>query len=174
MPRGMLFVPIHWSACNASDGRVGALVNPAVDPLSGEPEFKHTPARIVPFNVEWHGFVLSRRPLASIDATWWVRVRGDSFLRYELAGRQARDDWRTWARGLLDVADPDADYLDCHDVETGIYRAAHVVDSRFAACLFVSPRSHLPARAWLTALFAKDRVGDAQAGRSIRRRTRGH
>ncbi|HET8880712.1 MAG TPA: nitrate reductase, partial [Solimonas sp.] len=46
MRRGQLFVPIHWNDRFASDARVGALVNPVVDPISGEPEFKHTPVRI--------------------------------------------------------------------------------------------------------------------------------
>ncbi|MFI4981146.1 MAG: molybdopterin oxidoreductase family protein, partial [Nevskiales bacterium] len=41
--RGNLFLPIHWSDANAADARAGALVNPVVDPVSGEPEFKHTP-----------------------------------------------------------------------------------------------------------------------------------
>ena len=47
--RGTLFAPIHWSSLHASEARVGALVSSAVDPLSGEPEFKHTPARVEPF-----------------------------------------------------------------------------------------------------------------------------
>ena len=29
----------HWSGSNASDARVGALVGPGVDPVSGEPEY---------------------------------------------------------------------------------------------------------------------------------------
>ena len=41
----------------AADARVGPLVNPVVDPISGEPEFKHTPARVAPFVVAWQGFV---------------------------------------------------------------------------------------------------------------------
>jgi assimilatory nitrate reductase catalytic subunit len=51
--RGSVFVPIHWSGQTASDARVGALVNPVVDPVSGEPEFKHTPVRSNPSCVEW-------------------------------------------------------------------------------------------------------------------------
>src|SRR5690606_13049448 len=33
--RGSVFVPIHWNGQSASDARVGTLVNPEVDPLSG-------------------------------------------------------------------------------------------------------------------------------------------
>ena len=40
---GTLFVPMHWSAENSSAGRIGALVQPATDPISGQPEAKATP-----------------------------------------------------------------------------------------------------------------------------------
>ena len=33
---GAAFVPIHWNGQTASDARVGAVVNPEVDPVSGE------------------------------------------------------------------------------------------------------------------------------------------
>ena len=36
--RGSAFIPIHWNNQTASDARVGALVNPVVDPISGEPD----------------------------------------------------------------------------------------------------------------------------------------
>src|ERR1017187_2494737 len=87
------FVPIHWSDSNASDARVGALVNPAVDPISGEPEFKHTPARVVPFVVAWQGFALSRKPLLVRDATAWSLTPNADCLRYELAGRRVFGNW---------------------------------------------------------------------------------
>ena len=35
IPRGSVFIPIHWSGQTASDARVGAVVNPVVDPVSG-------------------------------------------------------------------------------------------------------------------------------------------
>jgi assimilatory nitrate reductase catalytic subunit len=74
--RGTVFVPMHWNDVYASEARVGALVNPAVDPISGEPEFKHTPAAVEPFPVEWHGVLFARRPIATGDADWWALVRG--------------------------------------------------------------------------------------------------
>ena len=67
--RGSIFVPIHWSGPNASDARVGALVGPAVDPISGEPEFKNTPARVEPFVVNWYGFALTRGSLSRCRAS---------------------------------------------------------------------------------------------------------
>ena len=163
--RGSVFMPIHWSGRTASDARVGAVVNPAVDPVSGEPEFKHTPVRIEPFGVNWYGFILSRAELPLEDATNWTRIQGSGFVRYELAGRKPFAEAGGWARRLLRVEDEDADWIELEDRNGGVYRAAHLVDGRIEACLFVSQRQDLPGRAWLAQMFDKaqlspqDRIG---------------
>jgi assimilatory nitrate reductase catalytic subunit len=158
--RGTVFVPIHWNGQFASDARVGAVVNPVVDPVSGEPEFKHTPVMVEPFDVAWHGFVLSRRALDTDDATWWTRIQGKQFVRYELAGRQQLGNVHDWARKLLGVTDPHADWLEYEDTTARVYRAVHVVDDRIEACVFLSPRPDLPSRNWLAGLFAQARLED--------------
>ena len=160
MPRGMIFVPIHWNSAFASDARVGALVNPIVDPISGEPELKHTPARVTPFIVSWHGFILTRQPLATLDLTWWTLAHGAKFYRYELAGRRVYSDWSSWARRLLNATDPDADWLEYSDPSAGVYRGALLIEDRIAACVFLSPRPDLPSRTWLSKLFSKERLTD--------------
>ena len=160
MPRGMIFVPIHWNSAFASDARVGALVNPIVDPISGEPELKHTPARVTPFIVSWHGFILTRQPLTNLDVTWWTLAHGAKFYRYELAGRRVHGNWPAWAKRLLN-ASPDADWLEYSDTSAGVYRGALLIEDRIAACVFLSPRPDLPSRTWLAKLFAKDRITDA-------------
>jgi assimilatory nitrate reductase catalytic subunit len=163
--RGSVFMPIHWSGQTASDARVGAVVNPAVDPVSGEPEFKHTPVRVEPFGVHWYGFILSRAALPLQEAANWTRIQGEGFVRYELAGRKPFADAAGWARRLLNVEDEDADWIELEDRNGGVYRAAHLVDGRIEACLFVSQRQDLPARAWLAQMFGKealtpqDRIG---------------
>jgi assimilatory nitrate reductase catalytic subunit len=155
--RGALFVPIHWSATNASDGRVGALVNPVVDPESGEPEFKHTPARVEPFSVDWYGFILSRRPLAELDAAWWTAVRGQGFMRYEFACRRGGMDLAAWARRAIGTPDQ-ANVLDYHDAAAGVYRAACLSEESLEACIHTSSRPQLPERAWIGALFEKPKL----------------
>jgi assimilatory nitrate reductase catalytic subunit len=159
--RGGIFIPIHWSGQNASDARVGAVVNPAVDPFSGEPEFKHTPVRVERFGVSWHGFILSRRELALDGVAHWTRIQGRSFVRYELAGRAAIADPAAWARALLGVDDAQADWLEYEDRSGGVYRAVHVEGERIEQCVFVSPRPDLPSRAWLAGLFGKDQLSQA-------------
>ena len=163
MPRGMLFVPIHWSSIYSSDARVGALVNPVPDPISGEPELKHTPARVAPFVVSWHGFMLTRRAVPQLDVTWWTVAQGDAFLRYELAGRRVHGDWSSWARRVLRSQAED-DWLEYSDPSAGVYRGVLLVNDRIEACLFISPRQDLPSRAWLSSLFLKERITDTDRG----------
>jgi assimilatory nitrate reductase catalytic subunit len=163
--RGSLFVPIHWNRQTASDARVGALVNPVVDPISGEPEFKHTPVRIEPFDTAWQGFILSREDVSQDRLAHWTRIQGKQFAHYEFSGREHIADHGAWARSILGVTDPDADWLEYEDKAAGIYRAVHMVDDRIDMCIFLSASTALPSRNWLAGLFAKpmleesDRVG---------------
>jgi len=155
---GSVFVPIHWNDQFASDARVGSVVNPVVDPISGEPEFKHTPVRVEPFAARWYGFALSRQPLAADQLTYWTAIRGERFMRYEVAGHQRLDDRSAWARAWLGAADADADWLEYEDRSAGVYRAAHVLDERIESCVFLSARPELPARSWLSQLFLHERL----------------
>ena len=168
--RGTIFVPIHWSATNSSDARVGALVNPVVDPVSGEPEFKHTPARVEPMRVEWHGVLYVRdHPDSAVapDVTWWTRVRGNDFLRYEIAGRErlfsrdSRQSREAWMQKMLGTPSKDSSFVDYEDAASGFYRAAHISGDKLVACVFLSARPDmLPSREWLAGLLSKRRIDE--------------
>jgi assimilatory nitrate reductase catalytic subunit len=45
---GTEFVPMHWSNQFASAARIGTLIAAVADPVSGQPELKHTPVRVIP------------------------------------------------------------------------------------------------------------------------------
>ncbi|WP_028102104.1 nitrate reductase [Pseudoduganella violaceinigra] len=156
--RGSVFVPIHWNNQTASDARIGAVVNPVVDPVSGEPEFKHTPVMVDRFPIKWHGFILSRDVPQLDELAYWTKVQGKDFMRYELAGRNTIDDFGTWARRLLGIQDDEADWLEYADSSSGVFRAVHVIDDRIAQCIFISARPDLPARQWLASLFDKPQL----------------
>ncbi len=157
LPRGMLFAPMHWSDANSASGRVGALVNPAVDPASGEPELKHTPAAIERVVPAWHGLLFGRtmQKASTPDAELWTRVCGDGFARFELAGLRPERDLAARGRQLLDVQPGCADLLEYADDGAGIYRAAVIRDDRIDACVFLSRRARMPSRDWIAGLLAK-------------------
>ena len=86
--QGEAFAPMHWTAQLSRAGRINAAVNPAVDPISGQPELKHTPVEVRRVAVEWHGTILARRPIMLPEVTYWARVRGAGYYAYLLAGEQ--------------------------------------------------------------------------------------
>jgi assimilatory nitrate reductase catalytic subunit len=155
---GSLFVPMHWTAQLSSHGRVGALVNPAVDPLSGQPESKQTPVRINAWPTQWQALIISRQALDDLDCDYWVKNKGDGIWRYFLAGQHASPDW---VAGLLkDQPTEDVSYY--HDSNSGDYRYARFNNQRLDFCLFVSSNGNLPELNWLSSLFAEQPLSRQQ------------
>ena len=155
-PQGTVFVPIHWNDQFASKGRIDSIVNPATDPISGQPEFKHTPVRVQLYQPAWHGFLLSRRELKVTDASFWVKAKGKSVYRYELAGDQTSQHWPSWARSLLCQSDNDVNWVEYLDVAAKRYRGIRLTGNRVESCIFIAPSHELPSRSWLAGLFEKD------------------
>lgn len=154
--RGNIFVPMHWTQQLASDGRMGALVNPVVDPVSKQPECKHTPVQIAPYAAVWYGFVLSRREISlGNDSDYWVKIKGEQFYRYELAGKSLPDNWRNWAQNQLGD-DASGEWQEYQDQGLGNYRAARFVEGRLDSVVFIASQANLPERNWLTSLFVQD------------------
>ncbi|MDP3392074.1 MAG: molybdopterin-dependent oxidoreductase [Methylococcaceae bacterium] len=150
---GNVFVPMHWTAQHASHGRMGALVNPFVDPVSKQPESKHTPVRIKAYQPVWQGFILSRHEFTAITSAYWVKIKGEQFYRYELAGDLIPNDWLEWANLNTGVTAPQ--WQEYQDTAKGNYRAALLVDNRLESVIFISRQNQFPERSWLTSLFVK-------------------
>jgi assimilatory nitrate reductase catalytic subunit len=147
---GTLFVPIHWSGENSSSGRIGALVQPATDPFSGQPEAKATPARIAPLAVAHYGFALSRRALRPSGLLYWAAARTSfgHMLNFAFDGPGAGG-WRAW----LATALPEGDRVSFEDAGAGICRVGVHRDGRVEALLFVGPSPKLPSPEWLKSQF---------------------
>jgi assimilatory nitrate reductase catalytic subunit len=160
IPTGMVFSPIHWNRAFASDARVGALTNPVVDPISGEPEFKHTPVSIEHFAASWYAVMLTRSPLPPPATQWWTKVQGEKFVRYELAGNHSRN-WAKEARRLLGAPAGDSlaevDWIEYRDSARRVYRAAWFKGDRLEACIYFDRLPALPERAWLARMFTMAR-----------------
>jgi assimilatory nitrate reductase catalytic subunit len=154
---GSVFLPIHWSETFGRRLCVGSVVSPLTDPVSGEPEFKHTPVRVGPLEAGWQGFVLSRHRLDPDGGRYWIEVAGGSCWRYELAGDAVPGSWRDSARSLLG----DGEWLELEDRGAGRYRGALIRDGRLEGCLFVAPTHQLPPRNWLAELFGHEQLDAA-------------
>ncbi|CBL46108.1 Assimilatory nitrate reductase [gamma proteobacterium HdN1] len=156
--RGDVFVPIHWNDQFARNARVGALVNPATDRHSGQPEGKHTPCQIEHWTPDWTGFVFSRQELSLPTSQWASKIRGEHFFRYEIAGEGPLPDLDTLSliTGVTSTHEP---ALLFEDQSAGRFRWAHLVDGELESCVFVekgdSDRIRNADRRWLASLFSK-------------------
>ena len=160
---GNLFVPMHWTGQYASRGRMGALVNPVVDPISKQPESKHTPVRINAFQAEWYGFMLSRTEMATPTTEYWLKNTGTDYYRYELAGLSSPANWPEWAKGQVNLpGNITAGWLEYQDTGLGVYRAALINQNRLDAVLFIGRGPTLPNRDWLASLFSKAELEPAE------------
>ncbi len=146
--RSTVFVPMHWTGALSRQGRVGPLVNPATDPISGQPENKHTPVAIKPWTPAWQGFWLSADAVALPAADYVVAVRGEKHWRYELAGADSAN-LRALADGWLPAEG--LDWLEYADLARGLYRRACLKDGRLLGVLMLAREaSSVPERAWLS------------------------
>jgi assimilatory nitrate reductase catalytic subunit len=144
--RANIFVPIHWTRQNSSSGRAGPLVHDTVDPISGQPDAKATPARITKPDISAYGFLIARNPNPNVSAFYWSRavVAQGSITHVALdAGEyNALPDW--FAATL-----PDGDLTTYADPATGVYRTAVLTQNRLEAVLFLGPTPTLPSTTWL-------------------------
>ncbi len=100
---GSVFVPMHWNDTFARSARVDALAAPITDPISGQPELKHTPVYAEPYRPAWQGFVLSRERLALPEASYCACTQGAGYWRHEIAGDAVPENWRDWVQAAMAV-----------------------------------------------------------------------
>jgi assimilatory nitrate reductase catalytic subunit len=148
---------MHWNEQYAAQSCVDTIVNPEVDPISGQPESKHTPVKIEAYEPIWHGFILSRDALTLKQPHYWIRIKGEKFWRYEIAGDEAITDYTAWAKSQLGE---EGDWLEFTDAGTQRYRAGQVINDRLQSVLFVGPNHELPTRTWLSQLFNEETLSD--------------
>jgi assimilatory nitrate reductase catalytic subunit len=143
---GSLFVPIHWSDQTASCARVGELVSAQIDPYSGQPEAKATPAAIAPVSFSLRGFAQTNAPLTLPEETWWARVTSAAGIEYRLATNRGPMLWHDFAHRSLGHDARLAERL-----EGQSYHAASFVEGEFNGRICLAP-----ANALVPALTATD------------------
>jgi assimilatory nitrate reductase catalytic subunit len=139
--RGEIFTPIHWTDRQSTGGRTGLLPRSLVDPHSGQPGFKSTPAAVAPVPVVWRGFLIAVEPLARPECLWATRITVPGGVLYEMAGDGD-------AHGVERVL-PRGDRTESIDRARGTRRVAVLREGKLIAALFLTERGLLPKRDWL-------------------------
>jgi assimilatory nitrate reductase catalytic subunit len=149
--RGEVFLPMHWTDAYAPRGKANPLVAAKLDPVSGQPEFKHTPARISPYREAYRGFLLVRDAEAAPSGEMvWRRTPMEACQLHEFAGRDEAPLTELWGRA---PRGREIERLTYEDPGVGSKREALLVDGRLEWVLFVTKAGRLPPRAWLADLF---------------------
>ena len=164
--RGEVFTPIHWTDRQSNGGRTGLLPRPLVDPHSGQPGFKSTPARVELLPVEWRGFLIARDVPDAIPAAYATKVRVGQGWLVELAGAI---DGGGGPAALAKAILPRGERIEIIDNARGGLRTAVLDKGRLSAALYITRTGQLPEREWLIAqLAAADTASSMEllAGRS--------
>lgn len=140
---GEICVPMHWSDALAGEGRANSLSVQETDPVSGQPGFKDTPARVVPVNPAWRAFLVTQAEPDVAGLAWWSRARVDGGWLYELAGDALPDP---------DALLPAGERFEASDLVRGMRRiAVRGSDDTLQAALYLTRSGALPAREWIAA-----------------------
>ena len=139
--RGEIAVPMHWTDAMAGEARANRLSRRLVDPVSGQPAFKNTPARVAPVRPDWRAFVVRPDVIAPEGLLYWVRSRVEAGWLYELEGLGSIE---------LDTLLPEGERLEVADATRGMRRiAVRGEGGELLAAAFLTRSGQLPARDWI-------------------------
>ena len=145
--KGSIFAPMHWTDQQTAQGRIGAAVFPAVDPVSGQPGLKFSSVRIEPFDAAWYGFAVLRNRPETIRADYWALARAEGGWRIELAGAGPVEDWAEYAANLIGSGE-NLETLSYSDQDQASFRLATFSGDILLGALFVSPQPVAVSRTW--------------------------
>ncbi len=155
--QGEVFVPIHWNSVFAAKARVGALIPPERDPISGQPAFKSAKVRVRPVCGTWQAVMVVRTPILPPQGCLWHKVPLKNALCFTFLGLTGR-----WESLPSLIAGP-GEWLRLEDLTQGRLRLARVLDDRLEALLFLEPLTgRLPEFTWLESLFARPKLDPSE------------
>jgi assimilatory nitrate reductase catalytic subunit len=164
--QGELFAPIHWTDLFTSAGPIDAVVGAATDPISGQPELKATPVRLVAVTPRWHGLLMRGSPGVPSGPYYWGRVpleHGDAFTLTGWEPLPTERGSEAWIAALLGTATA-AELVIYADPARGTFRYASMAATRLDACLFIAKtKLALPSRDTLAVLLGTRIEPDARA-----------
>ena len=151
-----LFIPIHWNNQFAKRARVDSLVAPIIDAVSGQPEFKFTPATIARINVPCWAVLVSRTKLSCESFINWSLspLENNQGYLYQVAVTE-NFNWQDFIalKRLIDQGPAQA-YEHYADGAVCDERFICYSDQQIEMAIFThADKSQLPGRAWLQRLF---------------------
>lgn len=149
---------MHWNGEFSSRARMGALLEPVTDPISGQPESKHGRVSMQPYRPLWQGWLICRKELKpQLPVEYWSRVPKGEVDFYYLADGNALEDPLAWCRDELGEAD-----LWLEDKGEHSFRAAGLDGEQLSWCFFQMPYARIPSTQWLEEMFREAELSQDQ------------
>ena len=165
---GSIFAPMHWTDQLASSGRVDALVEPSVDPVSGQPALKQSHVRLEPYRAGFYAVAVThtRPPRPATD--YWAMAPITDGWRIELADRAAPADAAGLLHSLLGSCEGDTvDIVSYHDRAGDQSRLATFDGDRLAGILYAAAEPVAVSRTWLAEQMAASALSPADRLRML-------
>ena len=171
--RGDVFAPMHWTGVLSKHSRVNSAVNPEVDPVSKQPESKHTPVQVSAFEGKRYGLLMRRvdveesvqdkhqREQAQSKiwqcADYAVSARGEAHQLIQFASKDDELDSKALLETLLENNAEGLQYLSYEDEHKQNYRGA-LLDSngRLMAFAMIANESLSQDQTWLAKQFQEE------------------
>lgn len=150
-----LFVPIHWNQTTASNSKPCTLIASNTDPLSGQPEFKHTPVKITPWPYRCEALVFSHSPLDLESMDYWVRQKLPQGYLYRVASQSPSSELVV---KLSQRMQSETGRTLAYNDQNSEYREAHVRSDKMQCAFVVKAQLSDEDLVRLRALFAETAV----------------
>ena len=155
MNPGQVFMPMHWTGVEASDGRVCSLISPDVDPVSGQPELKFTPVAIKPWQYQQEAIVITKGPLDTHGVDYWVHRTIQNGHCYLLASQNTETSLKDQllSKGLFAN---DGNSITFDNPNTLSYRSAKTFNGELHSACIIAPKISASDYAWLDTLLSQE------------------
>lgn len=158
-----LFVPIHWNDRFARQARIDTLVAPITDAISGQPEFKFTPAAVTKVELSQWAVCVTRNKLDCSQFINWSLspLENEEGYLYWIAVSENYS-WQDFiAHKRLSEQGPAQAYEYFADASVGDERFICYSDQQIEMAIFThSNKSLLPNRRWLQNLLGQQLDGN--------------
>ncbi len=168
---GQIFMPIHWTQVDSSQGRICPTISPDVDPISGQPELKYTPVAIKRWHYSSEAIVISRTQLQNPQFDYWVKRKIAGGYLYYIAIEPSSEltsefkDNSTIPQQLEELnglSTSSSNHMSFNNSHTGHYRSASILNGELITAYIVAPKIQQSDYAWLDGLLSCELSTDIQ------------
>jgi assimilatory nitrate reductase catalytic subunit len=154
---GNVFMPIHWTSLQSAQGGVCQIIEPIVDPISGQPAFKHSQVSMSAFASGSEALLLVRERLTQQFGFYQVEQKVEQGYCYHIASnkspRMLLEHLQIFIKTLLDNTEPS---VWAEDDKGCYYRYCYYQNGGVEAGIFVGEKKVELPQGWISHFFQQD------------------